>query len=113
MNLLFRTLLVSVMKRVDHALADAHSNAVAVVLAESRCFRDAQTHLLGEIDTLDLRLQRNFKMLGVRRHFFAMQLPRNLQSGRTMVNIAVETESMEPQGANPHCQDAEVIQNCV
>ena len=68
-NLFFWPLLVSVVKRVDHALADTHPDAVAVVFAESRRFRHAQTHFFGEIDAFDLRLQRNFKVLGLWRHF--------------------------------------------
>src|SRR4029077_7899753 len=40
------------------------------------CFRHPETHLLREIDALNLRLQRNFKMLSVRGHLLRCDCPR-------------------------------------
>jgi hypothetical protein len=74
-DLFLRALLISVMKRVDHALAHAHPDAVTIIFAKARCFRDAQTQLLCQVDALHLRLQRNFKVLGVRRHFALLLAP--------------------------------------
>jgi hypothetical protein len=68
MNLLFGTLLIAVVKRVDDALANAHPDFVAIIFAETSSFGYAETHLLGEIDAFDLRLQRNFEVLGVCAH---------------------------------------------
>src|SRR6202521_6376416 len=74
-NFLFRAFLVSIVKCIDHAFEHAHPNAVALVLTEPCGFRHPETHLLREIDAFDLRLQRNFKMLGVRGHLYARILP--------------------------------------
>src|SRR5580693_2323863 len=74
-DLFVGALLVSVVKRVDHAFAHAHADAIAVILAKSRRFRHAQTHLLGEINALYLRLQSNFEVLSVWRHVWRWSLP--------------------------------------
>jgi len=75
-NFLVGALLVTIMESVDHALAHAHPDTVAVVLTKPRRFRHSETHLLSEIDALDDRLQRHFKVLGLGRHLFALRLPR-------------------------------------
>src|SRR5262249_15771430 len=67
-NLLLRPLFVAIVKGVDHALANRHADPVAVVLAKSRRLRHPQTHLLCDVDAFDLRLQRDFQVLGIWRH---------------------------------------------
>src|ERR1700687_2682724 len=74
-NLLFGALFVAVVKGIDDAFAHRHSDTVAVIFAESGSLRHAQTHFLGEIDTLDLRLQRNFEVLGAFGHAGASPAP--------------------------------------
>ena len=90
--------LVPIVKGVDHALAHAHSDAVAIVLAKPRGFSHPETHLLGEIDAFDLRLQHNFEVLGVGSHLLCCCRPWYLQCERLMGNIAAERESMEQNG---------------
>src|SRR5215469_10880617 len=90
-----RPLLVSIVKRVDDPLAHAHPDAIAIVLAKSRGLRHAQTHLLGKVDALHLRLQCDFEMFGAGRHCFAMWLPGRHKVNAFMGNIANETESMD------------------
>jgi len=53
---------------VDHAFAHAHADAIAIVFAESAASATREAHLFGEIHAFDLRLQRHFEVLGVRRH---------------------------------------------
>jgi uncharacterized membrane protein YbhN (UPF0104 family) len=74
-NLFLRALLVAVVKRIDHPFAHAHPDAVAIVFAESGRFSNAQAHLLREIHAFDLRLQRHFEVLGVRRHVLVSRCP--------------------------------------
>src|SRR5258708_10984050 len=80
-NLLFRAFFVAVMKGIDDAFAHRHSDAIAVVFAKSRCLGHAQTHFLGEIDALDLRLQSDFKMLRVLGHAGASPAPTSARFG--------------------------------
>src|SRR5580692_2336138 len=68
MNLLLGAFLIAVVKRVDDALAYAHTNLVTIVLTEAGGFGYTDTHLLSEIDALDLRLQRDFEVLRVCAH---------------------------------------------
>src|SRR5580704_133011 len=68
MNLLFGALLIAIVKRVDDAFAYAHTDFVAIVLAKAGSLGYPETHLLSEIDAFDLRLQRDFEVLGVCAH---------------------------------------------
>ena len=68
MNFLFGALLIAVVKCVNDALAYAHADLVAIVLAESGSLGYAEAHLFGEIYALDLRLQRDFEVLRVFTH---------------------------------------------
>src|SRR5258708_9441872 len=95
MDFLLGALLVSVVKRVDHALSHAHPDAVTVIFAKAGRFRDAQTHLLGQIDALHLRLQRDFEMLGARSHVSRCSGPASHKVNAIMGNTAEESESMD------------------
>src|SRR6266404_1439267 len=95
MNLFFRAFLIAIVKRVDDPFTHRHPDAIAVIFAESCCFRHAQTHFLREIHALNLRLQCNFHMLGVLGHARASPGPNWPRCGRLMGNIGTETESME------------------
>jgi hypothetical protein len=68
MNFLVRALLIAVVEGVDDTFTNGHTDAVAIVFAETRGFRYAQTHFLSEIDAFDLRLQRDFEVFLVCRH---------------------------------------------
>src|ERR1700722_12497747 len=57
-----RPFLIAIVKGIDHAFANGHPDAVAVILAKAGGFRDAQTHLLRQIDAFYLRLQRHFEV---------------------------------------------------
>src|SRR5258708_26961844 len=88
-------LLVPMGKAIDPALTHAHPDAGAAALAKHRRFRHAETHLLCQIDAVDLRVQRNFEVLRVGGHLLRCCHPRSPKSERFMGNIATETESME------------------
>src|SRR6266852_4963433 len=94
-NFFVGALLIAVMESVDDPFADRHANAVAVVFAETRGFGHAQTHFLGEVDTVDLRLEGDFEVLRVLRHAEASPAPNEPAVGRLMGNIPMERESME------------------
>src|SRR6185369_6311868 len=68
MNLFVGAFLIAVVEGVDDTLAHGHADAVTVVFAEARGFRDSQAHLFGNVDALYLRLQRDFQVLGLRSH---------------------------------------------
>ena len=86
---------IAVMEGVDDPFAYGHANAVAVVFAETRSFSHAQTHFLGEVNALDLRLKGDFEVLGVLRHAEASPAPNKPAVGRLMGNTGMERESME------------------
>src|SRR5437868_7357766 len=95
MNLFLGAFFISIVKSINDPFTHRHSDAIAVIFAESCCFRHAQTHFLREIHALDLRLQCNFHMLGVLGHARASPAPNWPRCGRLMGNIGTETESME------------------
>src|SRR5713226_7614192 len=94
-NFFVGALLIAVMESVDDPFADGHANAVAVVFAETRGFGYAQTHFLGEVDAVDLRLEGDFEVLRVLRHAEASPAPNEPAVRRLMGNIGMERESME------------------
>src|SRR5216684_1045215 len=94
-NFFLGALLIAVMESVDDPFADRHANAVAVVFAETRGLGHAQTHFLGEVDAVDLRLEGDFEVLRVLRHAEASPAPNEPAVGRLMGNTRMERESME------------------
>lgn len=67
-NFLFGLFFVAIMKGVDHALANAHADAVTLVFAETCRFRETQTHLFRQVHAFHLRFQCDLKVLGFWRH---------------------------------------------
>src|SRR5271170_3130557 len=68
MNLFLGLFLVAIMKSVDYAFPHGHSDAVALFFVKAGGLRNTDTHLLGEINTLYVGIQRDFEMLGLWRH---------------------------------------------
>src|SRR2546421_6689344 len=68
MNFLFGLFFVAVMKRVDHAFAHAHPNAVALVFPKTRGFGEAEAHFFRQVHALHLGFQSDFEVLGIFRH---------------------------------------------
>src|SRR5258708_15011020 len=102
MDFFVGALLIAVVKRVDDALAHGHADAVAVVFAKTGGFRNTQTHLFGEVDAFDLRLQRHLEMFLVGRH-----APQAVFEGKsalktTVIRNTAESPKSMARATQPH-----------
>src|SRR6266404_1114761 len=106
MNFFLRALFIPVVKCIDDAFANGHSDAIAVIFPEARGFGHTQTHLLGEINALDLRRQRDFQVLGVLRHSEASPAPDARDVGALWVSyVRKESQwSSRPRQADCCCR---------
>src|SRR5947209_14656427 len=90
-------LLVSIMKSIDDALANGHTDAVTIFFAKTGSLSDAETHLLGKVYAFYLGLQCGFQLLGFWRH----PCPWKMLSAKVRAlirNIARKHKSMERLG---------------
>src|SRR5712664_2526445 len=106
MNFFLWALFIAIVKCIDDAFANGHSDAITVILAKSRGFGHTQTHLLGEINALDLRRQRDFQVLGVLRHSEASPAPDARDVGALWVTyVRKESQwSSRPRQADCCCR---------
>src|SRR5262249_48441272 len=95
MDLLVRALLVAVVKRVDHALTHAHTDAVAHLFIEACRLGHTEAHLLRQIYTFNLRIQDYFQVLVLGRHARVSHRANCMNLGLCMGNTMGFLSSME------------------
>jgi hypothetical protein len=89
-DLSLAALLIAILKGVHHAFMHGETNLILVILAKPSRLSDTNTHLFGESNALDQRLQNHFNPLRFRGHPAV-----GFRLGTCMGNIAQSPKSIQ------------------